>query len=179
MLFSTDNPRSAPDEVGDRSVLQKINLGKIDTVLVIAVNARTRSRSHLGGRRQAPNLFAVFGIAANGPMGNYSYETIELLRESMRRWTTDVQQEEDCRDRFTEHCRQGELPEEFLKRVAYFPVELTFDSIDDEATRERLQEMPTSFQLAPEQVDELAATAGRLLDQSPEFQRFLGAFAPR
>ncbi len=180
MLFSSDNPRSAPESAGgDRSILQKINLQKIDTVLVIAVNARTRSRSHLGDRRQGPNVFAVFGIAANGPMGNYSYETVELLRESMRRWTTDVEQEEDCRDRFAEHCRQGELPEEFLQKVAYFPVELTFDSIEDETTRERLQAMPTNFQLAPEQVDELAATAGKLLEQSPEFQKFLSAFAPR
>lgn len=175
-LFSTDNPRSAPESVGDRSILQKINLKKIDTILVIAVNARTRSRDRLGKRANAPGIIGMIGPVANGPMGNYSYETIELLNESMRQWTTDVQQVEDCRDVFREHCREGAFPDDVLQKVAYFPVELTFDSIADPVKRERLQSMPTSFQLRPDQVDELVHAGGELLDDSPGFREFLKAF---
>jgi len=177
-LFSSDNPRSAPDDVGDRSILQKINLKKIDTILVIAVNARTRSRDKLGARKNAPRLPGMIGAVATGSMGNYSFETIELLKESMRQWTTDVQQTEDCRELFQENCRDGEFPDEPLQRVAYYPVELTFDSINDQTKRERLQSTSTSFQLDPAQVDELVRVGGELLDENPSFQEFLQAFSP-
>ncbi len=177
-LLSAESPRSAPEDVGDRSVLQKIGLKKVDTILVIVVNARTRSRDKLGKRANAPGIVRTIGPVANGPMGNYSYETIELLKESMRQWTTDVQQVEDCRDVFKEHCRDGAFPDDFLQKVAYFPVELTFDSISDQAKRERLQSMPTSFQLKPDQVDELVNVGAELLDDSPKFQEFLKAFSP-
>src|SRR6185295_186772 len=181
LLSSTDNPRSAaPRGPGDpdRSILQKINLKKVDTILVIAVNARTRSRSKIGERRNAPKILQVSGAVTGGPMGNYSYETIELLKESMRQWTTDVQQVEACYELFQENCRQGELPRDFLQKVVYYPVELTFESIEDKARRERLQSLPTSFTLRPEQVDELEAAASELLQQNPQFQKFLAAFKP-
>jgi hypothetical protein len=178
-LFSSDNSRSAPMDVGDRSILQKINQKKIDTILVIVVNARTRSSDEIGKRANAPGIIGMFGAVANGPMGNYSYETIELLKESMRQWTTDAQQVEDCREIFQEHCQKGAFPDEPLQKVGYFPVELTFDSIADPAKRERLQSMPTSFQLKPDQVDELVNAGAELLDQSPSFQKFLEAFKPQ
>jgi len=177
-LFSTDSPRSAAERVGDRSILQKINLKKIDTILVIVVNAKTGKQSEIGKRRKAPRIPGMIGPTVNGPMGNYSYETIELLKESMRQWTTDIDQVEACQELFKENCRQGELPQEFLQRVAYFPVELTFDSIEDKVKRERLMSLPTTFTLKPGQVDELVTTAGELLKQSPQFQKFLGAFSP-
>lgn len=181
LLSSSDNPRSAaerdqPDP--DRSILQKINLKKIDTILVIAVNAKTRSRSKIGERRNAPRILQVSGVVTGGPMGNYSYETIELLKESMREWTTDVQQVEACYELFQENCREGELPKEFLQKVTYYPVELTFESIEDKTKRERLQSMPTSFTLRPEQVEELENTAAELLKQNPQFQKFLADFKP-
>ncbi|HTQ81525.1 MAG TPA: patatin-like phospholipase family protein, partial [Thermoanaerobaculia bacterium] len=177
-LFSTDNPRSAPDEVGDRSILQKINLKKVDTLLVIAVNARTRSEDTIGQQRKAPGILGMVGPVANGPMGNYSYETMELLKESMRQWTTDVEQEAACREIFQENCQAGELPQDFLQKVAYYPVEVTFDSIADPARREHLQSLATSFQLPPGEIDELVKAAADLLRQNPEFQRFLKDFAP-
>jgi NTE family protein len=178
LLSSSDSPRSAPENIGDRSILQKINLKKVDAVLVIAVNARTRSKSTLGERRIPPRIPGVLGSVTGGPMGNYSYETIELLKESMRQWTTDMQQVEACKDIFSKNCREGEFPPLFLQKVAFYPVELTFDSIADPTKRERLQSLPTSFSLRPEQVDELESTAAELLEQSPELKRFLKDFAP-
>jgi NTE family protein len=178
LMFSTDNPRSAPERTGDRSILQKINLRKIDTLLVIAVNARTGARPAFGKRRNAPRIPGVLGPVTGGPMGNYSYETIELLKESMRQWTTDVEQIEACQELFQENCRQGELPPSSLQKVNYYAVELAFESIDDPVKRQRLQSLPTSFTLRPDQVEELEGTAAELLQQNPQFQRFLKDFKP-
>ena len=176
-LFSTDSRRSGPDDIGDRSIMQKINLKKIDTILVVAVNARTRSRDQFGQRENAPGLLGMIDPVASGPMGNYSYETIELLKESMRQWTTDVRQVEDCREVFKENCRRGTFPDDFLQEVDYYPVEVTFDSIEDPVKRQRLQSFPTSFHLESDQVDELTRTAGELMDTNPRFQQFLEEFA--
>jgi NTE family protein len=178
-LSSTDNPRSAQEGDGDRSILQKINRKKIDTILVITVNARTRSRNELDRQENAPGLVGMIEPVASGPMGNYSYETVELLKESMRQWTTDADQVDACHRQFKKHCRKGKLPDDFMQRVAYYPVELTFDSIEDPTKRERLQSMATSFELPAAEVDELVSTAGELLDESPSFHKFLQAFGGR
>ncbi len=43
----------------------------------------------------------------------------------------------------------------------------------DQAERAYLNEQPTSFVLPPEAVDRLRAAAGKIIVESPEFQRLL------
>lgn len=54
---------------------------------------------------------------------------------------------------------------------------LTFNQIKDPAERQRFNAMPTTFHLRPDQVDVLRALAGRLLEQSSEFQSFRSELA--
>jgi len=50
---------------------------------------------------------------------------------------------------------------------------LTFGQIENANERDRFNNMPTTFQLNPDQVDLLIAEPTRMLQNSPEFQSFL------
>ncbi|MGH8610630.1 MAG: hypothetical protein ACREYF_00925 [Gammaproteobacteria bacterium] len=54
-----------------------------------------------------------------------------------------------------------------------FLIEVSFDQIPDEARRERLKRLPTSFQLPAEAVDELRRAAADILEQSLDFKQML------
>ena len=52
-------------------------------------------------------------------------------------------------------------------------VEVSFDALVDEAEKEHLRDLPTSFSLEPEDVDRLRKAAGKILQESDEFQALL------
>jgi NTE family protein len=56
----------------------------------------------------------------------------------------------------------------------FYLVRVRFEALDDEAERNALKRLPTSFALKPEQVDHLKDAAHRILKESREFQRLLG-----
>jgi NTE family protein len=62
-----------------------------------------------------------------------------------------------------------------LPAIQFFAIDVTFDAIRDPAERRYFMDLPTSFSLTDEQVDRLREIGGRLLRQSPEFQRMLQA----
>jgi NTE family protein len=52
-------------------------------------------------------------------------------------------------------------------------VDLTFDNLADPQQRNYFNDLPTSFKLSKEQVNNLIVVGGKLLGQHPEFQRFI------
>ncbi len=52
-------------------------------------------------------------------------------------------------------------------------VDLSFDNLADPRLRDYFNNLPTSFKLSTEQVDKLIDIGGKLLDQHPEFQKFI------
>jgi hypothetical protein len=52
-------------------------------------------------------------------------------------------------------------------------VEVSFESVRDDAERQSLNNIGTNFHLKDEQVDLLISAAGKVLHESPEFQAFL------
>ena len=54
-----------------------------------------------------------------------------------------------------------------------YAIDVSFAALDDNAEREYLNNLPTSFVLPPEAVDRLRAAAGTIVLQAPEFKRLL------
>jgi len=54
-----------------------------------------------------------------------------------------------------------------------FAIDVSFQALKDDAEREFLNAQPTSFVLTDEAVDRLRAAAGKIIMDSPEFQRLL------
>ncbi len=57
--------------------------------------------------------------------------------------------------------------------IEFYLVHVDFAALDDDAERDYLKHLPTSFSLKPEDVDKLEDAARRILTESREFQRFL------
>ena len=57
--------------------------------------------------------------------------------------------------------------------VEIYPIDVSFQALDDSEEFEYLNDLPTSFVLSDEAVDRLRAAAGKIILRSPEFQRLL------
>ena len=54
-----------------------------------------------------------------------------------------------------------------------YAIDVSFPQLKDKAEVEYLNDLPTSFVLPPEAVDRLRAAAGKIVLESPDFQRLL------
>ena len=52
-----------------------------------------------------------------------------------------------------------------------YTIDVSFQSLDDQAERDYLNQLPTSFVLDDEAVDRLRAAAGKIILKAPDFKR--------
>ncbi len=130
--------------VGGWSLQQLINDGRVRTLVVIAVNARTEKTKTWDAHARGPSTFAVLGASRGTPMGNFSHETVDLIQEETTKLTDSLAQ--------------------IGKKLDVFTFEVAFDDIEDEAERTYFLNLPTSFGLAREQ-------ATCLIDRGPVLLR--------
>jgi regulator of sirC expression with transglutaminase-like and TPR domain len=84
------------------------------------------------------------------PVDRYTVETKALLRETLRRWM------------------DGNAGAERAHIV-----EVDLDELRDDPRFGRLTQLPTAFDAAPRDVDELRCAARRLLATNPEYRRLM------
>ena len=70
-------------------------------------------------------------------------------------------------------ARPGSGRGERVPNLEVYVINVSFAELKDAAERAYLNEQPTSFVLPPEAVDRLRAAAGRIVLESPDFQRYL------
>lgn len=158
------------------SVYSKINDGKIKRVLVIAVNAKTSKDPGWDARQSAPGVIDVLSVAANGPMGNYSFESVQLVDEHFKKLTGDLANYRACEKIGKDQCGPNfrmpfDPPSE--ANVQFFPVELSFDKLAGKAhdeLRRCLEGLATSFALPDAQVTLLRQVARHLLVNAKPFR---------
>jgi NTE family protein len=120
-------------------------------LVVISVNAETAPPRKLDLSSASPGFAAMMSAVSGSQIRRYNFETLLLAEESLSNWIARANAEGlDI---------EGHL------------IEVSFDNIRDPERRDRLKNLPTSFSLSDEQVDDLRAAARELLDQSPNFRR--------
>jgi NTE family protein len=162
--------RAALDRVlrfGDLwSTLKSAGFENTHKVVFIVVNAEKEVSSQWSLFGKPPPFSAMLNSYSSIAITRYNFETVMLLRESFNSWTKEVQ-ENRCGDQpvSTEPGACGD--------IQFYLIEVKFDALTDEAERTYFKQLPTSFKLAPEEVDKLREVAGRLLNESKQFQKFL------
>ena len=79
-----------------------------------------------------------------------------------------------CQNLLDRHCRDGfRIPPLAGGNLKLYIVDLAFDNLADPRERNYFNDLPTSFKLSPEQVDKLIDVGGKLLEQHPEFKKFV------
>lgn len=164
-----DSIRDAGSPGGIR---QLINQQKIEKLVVIVVNAKTEPPENMDKRKRAPSVAKVAMKTATIAMENYSFETIELIKDLADAREQAQRAIQDCQQLLAEYCPAGpELPA--LKEIGFYIIEVNFESIPDPKEREEFLSLPTSFKLEPAIVDKLILKGGELLRQSQEFKRLI------
>lgn len=144
-------PLARTDELGD---------ARFDRVVVIVVNAEVHPPATFARAESAPGIAAVLGSISDTQIYGYNFETIELMRESLKEWARELPP-----------ARDGAPVRTSL-------ITLGFESIEDATEREFFQSVSTSFSLPDETVTRLIDVARRLLRESPEYQALLEDLKP-
>ena len=145
-LASTDQPNQRfPDgssALGGWSLLRRIQNVPIKHVLVITVDARTNHPKDWDTKARGPGIVSVVDASAGIPMGNFTSETIEVMRAAVR-----------------EHASE-------FDNVSFSAMSLSLDDVKPAAERDFLNAAGTNFELPAFTVDCLMSRSARLLRDS-------------
>jgi predicted acylesterase/phospholipase RssA len=143
-LTTTDRPvqphPGAPPTLGGWSLLSMVNNRKIKTLVVITVNAHTASDSSWDQHAAGPTTIGVLGATNGIPMGNFSVDTLELLQSTLQEY----------------------VEPEALAGLKTLALEVAFDNLPG-PEQHFFNNMATSFELQPFEVDCLVDRGGKLL----------------
>lgn len=135
-------------------------------VIFIVVNAATGVDKSPDLKASGAGIFDILRSVSKTPLSRYTFETIELLKLKFSTWAEDVR---------TGRCGDPDYTgaEGACDDIEFHLIQVDFNDIPDKKERDYFMGVPTSFKLDDETVDKLRAIAGRLLNQSDEYQQLL------
>jgi len=128
-------------------------------IAVIVVNAEVHPKPSFSLVPTSPSLATIVNAVADVGIYNYNYnfETLELMRESLSNWVSELP------------------PDAHGRRVQTYLIDVAFDALEDPRERDFFNAIGTSFNLDDETVDRLIEVGRRLLRESPDFQRLVAS----
>ena len=172
------------DNLGMRGVLDALELlealhdeglptplDQVRRIVVFVVNSLSSPPTDWDESESPPGAISVLVKATGVPIDHYSYEAVELLKDIAARWETDrkIRKLAGCSvNKDAPICAVANPPE-----AEIYAIDVSFAQLNDPAERAYLNQQPTSFSLPAEAVDRLRAAAGKIILDSPEFQRLL------
>jgi NTE family protein len=172
------------DNLGMRAVLEGLEqieasedfrrtagIDRIHRIAVFVVNSISAPRRDWDKSEQPPGTLQILVKAAGVPIERYSYEAVELLRDTIFRWQTFRSLRAGSAFPSGNNpllARAVDVPD-----IELYAIDVSFAALPDPVEREYLNSMTTSFSLTPEQVDHLRAAARTIIRDSPEFKRLV------
>ena len=141
----------------DKVLEQQIRSRNLRHIVVISVNAQNQISSNMDKTAAVPGFRDVVTAIVNIPLDQYT-------QESQRRFRAIV-------DKRNEASRQNG------DGISFSFVSLNLKDLPPSALRDKVLNIPTSFYLPPEDVDNLRTAAAELMKQSQDYQKLLHEFA--
>jgi len=142
-------------------------------VAFILVNAEKETVTDTDQLETTVSSGDVLKYITNIPISRFNFETVELFRESARRWVEEIRSQR-CKGKTPAGSEASSSPDkDACADIAFYLIEVDFDSLPAEAERAYYKNLPTSFHLSYEAVDLLRAAGRGILLHSPEFERLL------
>jgi NTE family protein len=136
-----------------------IGLERPRQLAVVVVNAEVEPPPAFSQSPFPPSLGTIISAVTGIQLGRYNFETLELMRQSLKNW-------------------EQELSEAEGMQVRTHLVEVGFRAIEDPGERAFFENLPTTLALDDGAVDQLIEVGRRLLRESPDFQALLAELAP-
>jgi len=172
------------DNVGMRGVLDAMEvlealheaglpspLDSVRRIIVFVVNSLSSPPTKWDESYSPPGTVDILLKSAGTPIDAFSFETIELLRDTAARWQTLRL----IRDSPAYAANKDPRVAAALRVPAaeIYAIDVSFSALKDKAEFDYLNLQPTTFVLEPEAVDRLRAAGGTIILDSPEFKRLL------
>jgi NTE family protein len=164
------------DNLGARAILDEVALGDTVTdalrrngyararrMLFVIVDARTGFDRRYAQVAEPLGIKKVMDAVVSATFNRYSFETMNLMRQRVKRWENEVR---------TTRCKTS-LPIPDCGEFDIDLVELSFDRVRDAAEHEYLDRIPTAFTLSSEEIIRLRRAAHLLVEESPEMRNFV------
>ena len=172
------------DNLGMRSVLDTLEimealhligqptpLDHLRRIAVIVVNSMSSPKTGWDKSESPPGTLEILLKASGVPIDRYSYETTELLRDKQARWQSIRRVRES--PAFAANTDAAVATALRTPDVTIYAIDVSFAALKDKAEFDYLNELPTSFSLPDEAVDRLRAAAGKIIMESPDFQKLM------
>lgn len=159
-----------------RDAGHKTRLDGIENIVVFVVNSLSDPKLGWNKRENGPGAIDLMIQAAGVPIDHYSSEQINELEDIAARWhnvnaikkTPEFQKLLKMRPELDAAKRMDLTP-----NARVYVINVAFSELQDPDERAYLNNLPTSFVLAPEQVDRLRSSAKAIILNSTEFQRLM------
>ncbi|HVC12001.1 MAG TPA: patatin-like phospholipase family protein [Burkholderiales bacterium] len=144
----------------------------VKKIIFLSVDAERKNTFAADQSGDVPSLVAMFHAIEFGFLSHNTTDTYDQFAQTMSGWRSKIQAD----------LRSGQGP--FAPGVKVYDIEVGLRSYPEAAMRKALMDVPTSFALAPAQVDETIAAGPKILEANPEYRRLLrdleaSADAPR
>lgn len=151
----------------------KINVGDIEKLVVIVVDARTNPKTEIDRDPSPPGLTTIVDTIATVPMSNYSFDTVQQLLDTFEQWHKDRLAYAGCKGILQRECPKASMPTKPPMAIDTYGIYVGFDQIKDEKEREYFLNLATTFYLPKGEVDDLRKIGPKILDETKEFRRLM------
>jgi len=172
------------DNLGMRGVLEVLDdmealsylgvptpLDSVRRIIIFIVNSRSAPKTDWDKSEHPPSEIGVLIKATGVPIDHYSYDTVETVKDIIARW----QNMRMLRESAAFAANKDPAVAQALRtpNINLYAIDVSFGALKDQAERDYLNNLPTSFVLPPEAVDRLRAAARTIIMDSPDFKRLL------
>ena len=140
-------------------------------IIVFIVNSLSSPPTNWDESENPPGTVDVLLKSAGTPIDAFSFEAVELLRDTANQWQTARLVRNSAAMAANKDPAVAAVLR--LPNAEIYAIDVSFSALKDKAEFEYLNQLPTSFVLPPEAVDRLRAAAATLIVESPEFKRLL------
>ncbi|MBN8248813.1 MAG: patatin-like phospholipase family protein [Verrucomicrobia bacterium] len=130
----------------------RVDIAKLKRVVIISANAYSDPERDWDRNESPPGSIATAVAAAGHTLTRFSFETLELLQQTLEDWKERAGGQSD---------------------VQFYPVMINFTNFKDPKDRRFYLNLPTSFVLPSPDVDRLVDAGSVLLRQNREYLRFV------
>ena len=167
--------RAVVETIQDLEALESVGqpspLDNVRRIVVFIVNSRSSPKTDWYEKEDGPGALPVLIKATGVPIDHYSYESVEEIRDTIARWQAMRRIRESPAFDAAKDPEAAKLLR--TPNIDLYAIDVSFAMLKDEAERDYLNELPTSFALPSEAVDRLRAAAATIIRDSPEFKRLL------
>lgn len=172
------------DNLGMRGVLEVLEeiealyalgrptpLDRVRRMVILIVNSLSTPKTNWDESERPPGDITLLIKATGVPIDHYSYDSVETLRDIIANW----QKMRRLRDSAAFKANTDPAIAALLRTpdIDLYAIDVSFSALKDPEERAYLNNLPTSFVLPAEAVDRLRAAAGKIILESPDFQRLL------